>query len=850
MRRFLLQLLFFLLLLPANKALAQLEGNMQYISYQGIIDFNCGVKSYQANHAMKSYQSRLSSSIADSNGNLLFYVFDNSVFTKTHKFMQGGERTLSYDTIGPAEQTTWIVPHPADKNKYYIFFRENTNGEPRKIMPTINYAIVDISLNDGLGKVIEIKRDLYPGESKSHSSPIFATKHRNRTDSWVCYWDLDLVPDLNSDSMGFWKINKLHVSAAGISRSQSLIRHTGANPQTINFSPDGKKLFIVYAVPTNYSITLYNFNNETVEISNPIHLKGTAKQHVDITGTFFSPDGTKLYVCEANSTLYTSSLYQYEVAVHDSAAIAKSRVIISSGSIFKVSYANPIIGPNGKFYLANYDENEKKLYFTLIEHPNEKAAACNYRVNVIENNMPLGIYPPYFLTRKPWIAPFQVEGHCQNQPVYINPWKSLKSRTYRWYYGDGDSTNESVPAPHIYKTPGKFIIKLIADDPYGKIDTYAYSHCIFPTPKHVLLKDTLLCAGDTLHIDAGNEGATYLWSDGDTSRYKTIKNTQTLCLQTIFGDCAIWDTIKVTFLTDTTLRLGKDVELCLGDSFVIHSGHAATKWSTGEIAENIIIKKPGIYIATLENPVCTVHDTIKIDFLPQPFVDLGKDTTICEGSGITLIAGDNISNYLWSSGDKRNAITVTEGGTYWVYKWLGKCNTSDTIHIATAPLPKISLGKDSAVCFTNDKPYFTLHAGISATNYIWNTGETTQTIQIQQEGVYTVAVTNSYGCQYQDSILIKDGCQYDVYVPDAFSPNDDNINDVFKITAIGIAESSINIYNRWGEKIYSNKAGEESNWDGKFKSVPAPEGLYFYTLSIHRVNGKTVYLNGTIKLIR
>jgi gliding motility-associated-like protein len=89
-----------------------------------------------------------------------------------------------------------------------------------------------------------------------------------------------------------------------------------------------------------------------------------------------------------------------------------------------------------------------------------------------------------------------------------------------------------------------------------------------------------------------------------------------------------------------------------------------------------------------------------------------------------------------------------------------------------------------------------------------------------------------------------------VYIPNAFSPNNDFINDTFKISAIGITETKISIYNRWGEKVYENNTGEAINWDGKFKSAFVPADIYTYTLQMRTAERKNLYKTGIINLIR
>jgi len=88
--------------------------------------------------------------------------------------------------------------------------------------------------------------------------------------------------------------------------------------------------------------------------------------------------------------------------------------------------------------------------------------------------------------------------------------------------------------------------------------------------------------------------------------------------------------------------------------------------------------------------------------------------------------------------------------------------------------------------------------------------------------------------------------QITIYIPNAFSPNGDGINDVFDITGVGIKSYSYNIYNRWGENIFRGTAA----WDGNFKGVQVPDGVYIYMFDITDVFGEHHCLNGNVTLMR
>ncbi len=88
-----------------------------------------------------------------------------------------------------------------------------------------------------------------------------------------------------------------------------------------------------------------------------------------------------------------------------------------------------------------------------------------------------------------------------------------------------------------------------------------------------------------------------------------------------------------------------------------------------------------------------------------------------------------------------------------------------------------------------------------------------------------------------------------IYIPNAFSPNYDAINEAFQPKTTGIKSYDIKIYNRWGELVFSGNQ-KQAGWDGKFRNTPVADGVYFYIFSGKDMNGKGFYKNGTITLLR
>lgn len=226
---------------------------------------------------------------------------------------------------------------------------------------------------------------------------------------------------------------------------------------------------------------------------------------------------------------------------------------------------------------------------------------------------------------------------------------------------------------------------------------------------------------------------------------------------------------------------------------------------------------------------------------------LGNDTVLCEGQEITLKNNVEEGLYLWNTGSTEASISVNKTGKYWLYTVAGNCVFNDSINITFLPLPQVNLGLDTFLCEGEERE---LNAANTGANYFWSTGETSQKIKVRQPGNYIVKVTAGQ-CFVIDTITMLT-CPPVLYIPTAFSPNDDNINDRFQVFEKDVATGSLMIFNRWGECVFETKNLNES-WDGKFKNTLCSEDAYIWILRYQsNLAPKADYreLRGVVNLLR
>jgi gliding motility-associated-like protein len=259
----------------------------------------------------------------------------------------------------------------------------------------------------------------------------------------------------------------------------------------------------------------------------------------------------------------------------------------------------------------------------------------------------------------------------------------------------------------------------------------------------------------------------------------------------------------------------------------------------------------GVYQVSLivyKNDCTNQNDTIAREiWISQVDEDLlGPDRLICSGDVIEVaVPVDNVI-YTWSNGSTSPQIQIDQSGLYWLEVNQQGCTERDSISVDFKPRPSVSLGRDTALCAGEQ---LLLDVTTPNAGYQWSTGAVTPSITVTNSGSYTVTVT-VLGCSAADTIIVEPGsCK--LYMPTAFTPNGDGLNDGFGMINTGaISAYRLEIYNRWGEQVFKT-TNRQQRWDGQFKGKQAAPGSYIWILSYTK-NNEPVPVNakGTVQLIR
>lgn len=320
--------------------------------------------------------------------------------------------------------------------------------------------------------------------------------------------------------------------------------------------------------------------------------------------------------------------------------------------------------------------------------------------------------------------------------------------TYLWNTG---ATTQTINV----STSGTYSVTVT--DPSGCIAVDAITITVNPAPNVNLGADINACSGESILLNAGNPGATYLWSNGATTQTINVTTTGTYSVVVTNGfSCTDNDAINVTFHPTPIVDLGSTIQLCEGETVVLDAENvgATYLWNTGATTQTISVNVAATYSVTVTSAFgCDASDAVVVNVVANPIVDLGDDITVCSDETITLDANNPGAIYNWNTGATTQTITVTESGTYGVVVTNGfGCSKSDFVTVNINPTPNIDLGTSIDFC---ENTTITLDAENTGSSYLWNTGAVTQTITTAIPGTYSVSVTSDEGCIATDEVVLN-----------------------------------------------------------------------------------------------
>ncbi len=320
---------------------------------------------------------------------------------------------------------------------------------------------------------------------------------------------------------------------------------------------------------------------------------------------------------------------------------------------------------------------------------------------------------------------------------------------------------------------------------------------------------------------------------------------------------------------------GKDSAVCSGSSIQIGTINDPTysySWEPPTGLNNSKISNP---IATLINntsspllqpyivttslassPACNSKDTVLIIVNLIPTVSVNS-ANICKGSTTLINATPSGPySYSWSvpalaiiPGNTANFNTSVAGNYKVIIKdTLSNCISKSSSGIVRVfPSPSNILAPDTAICKGEN---ITLKTTKYFNTYLWNTASVSPSIIVDQPGLYWLKVVDIHGCSTTDSIRVgAKKCVKGFYMPNAFTPDNNGLNDMFKPLFFGkIGSCQFSIYNRWGNEVFKSN-DYKWGWDGKLKGVKQASGIYLWVCTFQFEGENTRLEKGSLVLI-
>lgn len=428
-------------------------------------------------------------------------------------------------------------------------------------------------------------------------------------------------------------------------------------------------------------------------------------------------------------------------------------------------------------------------------------------------------------------AVLQNDTVCEGKPLFIGN-NSTYANAYEWSFLAGstavlpsrsDTTTSGFPV--IFSTPGTYIIKLKAKNTIGCENEEADTVTVIPAPTaNVTLSDTVVCIGDAVTFNTTNTG-NYSWDFSEVGISTPLYNVP--------------NPVRV-FTTPGTFTIG----------FTVYGGLFNCEKTIYKKVR--VLEKPSLAFTASDSSAC-VNEVITF-----------KNQTTMSNNG-------QANAYTWNFGDggtstvKNPAYVYKSPGTYWVTlttttSLAGKtCTYKDSLKIVVTEAPDIKdiiANPDSAIAVSMQSVQFTpvYTSNLASNTFAWTFGDNSAgsnaenpTHTYLDAGLYPVQliVTNNSGCRdtfvFQMRVIDTDS----LFIPNIVTPNNDGKNDVFKVRFRQIKSYHIEIYNRWGSKVFESDNPSET-WD----PIQEQDGVYYYVITCEGRFGTNFNRKGNLTIMR
>ncbi len=377
-------------------------------------------------------------------------------------------------------------------------------------------------------------------------------------------------------------------------------------------------------------------------------------------------------------------------------------------------------------------------------------------------------------------------------------------------------------------------------------------------PEIKLGDDHVLCAGELLTLNASTQNGNYAWQLNGTvipgenlgQLLTTAPGGEYIAVVSVPGCGTFSDTANISYsgFTAPAFSLGPDTLLCPKEIFPLTAtvdGATAYHWNTGSSSNSIQVTEPGLYWSFVTvSGGCEVVDTVEVSYRGDKRLDF-RDTAICKGSTLILDADFGTGTYDWvADPPQRSDQNQTGQSTYYVYEpglysvtaQVGRCIYKDSLQVSFNDSLDLSIGRDTTLCIEEG---FVLHVKTNANNFVWQDGSMALAYSVGDSGIYQVIAENGCGRDTASVHISRKVCGCDLTLPNAFTPNGDGVNEVFRpLHPCKMFNFMMRIFDRYGTLIFQTNDFSRG-WNGYYHGLPADTGTFIWMASYINTDTKS-----------